>query len=219
MTSGSKNVAFPISYDAIFQSAEGMFGIDRHGKILFWNHSAQAILGFAADEVVGKSCFNIISGHDRSGNLFCFNQCTVITMARQRLPIHHYDVEATTKGGEKIWINASIFLMMEQKTREQVIVHLFRRMSPSNGKPSEQAASSHCLQPRPESPFKRPSLTPREMEVLSLMGQSLVAKEIANRLNISTETARKHIQNLLKKLAAHSKLEAVLQAIRLGLIA
>jgi DNA-binding NarL/FixJ family response regulator len=57
-------------------------------------------------------------------------------------------------------------------------------------------------------------LSGRELEVLGLMALGCADREIANRLFISVNTARKHVQNIVRKLGAHSKLEAVMIAVR-----
>lgn len=61
-------------------------------------------------------------------------------------------------------------------------------------------------------------LTPREVEVLRLLAQGLSNSAIAATLDIRLNTVRNHVQNLLTKLNAHSKLEAVAAAARAGLI-
>lgn len=61
-------------------------------------------------------------------------------------------------------------------------------------------------------------LTPRELEVLHMLAEGLSNKEIAARLVVSVNTARNHVQNLLTKLHAHSKLEAVATAVREGIV-
>jgi putative two-component system response regulator len=62
------------------------------------------------------------------------------------------------------------------------------------------------------------SLTTRQHEVLGLMASGLVNKQIAKRLGLSLNTVRNHTQNILYKLQAHSKLEAVATATREGII-
>lgn len=62
-------------------------------------------------------------------------------------------------------------------------------------------------------------LTPREREVLSLLADGLSTAAIAKRLFLSPATVRNHIQSVLTKLGAHSKLEAVTVALREGLVA
>lgn len=61
-------------------------------------------------------------------------------------------------------------------------------------------------------------LTPREREILGLMADGLDNRAIASRLSISFTTVRGHVQNILEKLEAHSKLEAVARAARYALL-
>jgi DNA-binding NarL/FixJ family response regulator len=61
-------------------------------------------------------------------------------------------------------------------------------------------------------------LTRREKEILKLMAQGLDNRAIAEKLFISFTTVRGHVQNILEKLDAHSKLEAVARANQHGLI-
>ena len=59
-------------------------------------------------------------------------------------------------------------------------------------------------------------LTPREREVLRLMGEGLGNEDLAGRLHLSVRTVETHVQNVLRKLGVHSKLEAVPLAARAG---
>jgi DNA-binding CsgD family transcriptional regulator len=58
------------------------------------------------------------------------------------------------------------------------------------------------------------NLTPREREILVLVGQALSNKDIARELGISERTARTHVSNLLRKLGLTSRTEAALLASR-----
>ncbi|HYM50050.1 MAG TPA: response regulator transcription factor [Candidatus Limnocylindrales bacterium] len=62
-------------------------------------------------------------------------------------------------------------------------------------------------------------ITPREREVLLLMAHGLDNKSIAAELGLSLTTVRTYVQDLLEKLDAHSKLEAVAVAARHDLLA
>lgn len=62
------------------------------------------------------------------------------------------------------------------------------------------------------------SLTPREREVLVLLADGLDDEAMAQRLFISPETARTHVQRILRKLDVHSRLEAVALVSEAGLI-
>jgi len=59
-----------------------------------------------------------------------------------------------------------------------------------------------------------PKLTDREMEVLQLVAEGLNNREIGQRLFISENTVKNHIRNILEKLHLHSRMEAVVYAVR-----
>lgn len=62
------------------------------------------------------------------------------------------------------------------------------------------------------------ALTPRELEVLALVGTGRANKEIAAELSISERTARTHVSNILRKLGLASRTQAALWAVREGLV-
>jgi len=62
------------------------------------------------------------------------------------------------------------------------------------------------------------SLTPRELEVLSLLAEGASNKAIARRLGISVHTAKFHVGSLLDKLDASGRTDAVTHAARLGVL-
>jgi DNA-binding NarL/FixJ family response regulator len=61
-------------------------------------------------------------------------------------------------------------------------------------------------------------LTPRELEVLRALTEGLASPEICERLGITPNTLRTHVQNIMGKLHVHSKLEAVAFALRHRLV-
>jgi PAS domain S-box-containing protein len=67
-------------------------------------------------------------------------------------------------------------------------------------------------------PAPHPALTPRQTEVLRQLEHGRSTKQIADELQLSTETVRNHVRHLLHALGAHSRLEAVALARREHLI-
>ncbi|HXF73191.1 MAG TPA: response regulator transcription factor [Actinomycetota bacterium] len=61
-------------------------------------------------------------------------------------------------------------------------------------------------------------LTDREREILQLLAEGLRNEDIAARLSISPQTVQTHIRNALAKLRVHSKLEAVVFAVKHGAV-
>jgi len=62
-------------------------------------------------------------------------------------------------------------------------------------------------------------LTPREIEILQRMAEGATPEQIAEDLGMSRHTLRTHTQNVLTKLGVHTKLDAIVAALRYGKIA
>jgi DNA-binding CsgD family transcriptional regulator len=65
---------------------------------------------------------------------------------------------------------------------------------------------------------ERPSITPRELEVLRWTMDGKTAWEVGVLLSVTERTVIQHLQNAMRKLECNSKHQAVLKALRLGLI-
>lgn len=77
-----------------------------------------------------------------------------------------------------------------------------------------QALMAGLLRDRPAAP----ALSAREVQVLELVAAGAGTNAIAEKLALSVHTTRNHIRNLMTKLGAHSRVEAVVMAARSGLI-
>ena len=62
--------------------------------------------------------------------------------------------------------------------------------------------------------YPAPALTGRELEVLKLVAKGMSNREIADELYISENTVKNHVRNILEKLHLHSRMEAVIYAVR-----
>lgn len=65
---------------------------------------------------------------------------------------------------------------------------------------------------------ERPTLTEREREVLRLVAEGLSNKEVAAALGLSPRTVQTHLQHVMQKLGAASRVDAVVRGLRLGLV-
>jgi len=79
-------------------------------------------------------------------------------------------------------------------------------------------AASLTRERQPSAGVDAETLTPRELEVLGLLALGLANKEIAHRLEISEHTAKFHVNAILAKLGAQSRVQAVVRAVQLGLV-
>jgi DNA-binding NarL/FixJ family response regulator len=60
--------------------------------------------------------------------------------------------------------------------------------------------------------------TPRELEIVHLLADALDTRTIAQRLGIAPHTVEWHVRHVIEKLGVHSKLQAVIEAARRGLV-
>jgi two-component system NarL family response regulator len=77
---------------------------------------------------------------------------------------------------------------------------------------SEFASMIKKSEERPQLPV--PRLTDRELEVLKLVARGMANRDIAKDLFISENTVKNHVRNILEKLQLHSRMEAVVYAVR-----
>jgi DNA-binding NarL/FixJ family response regulator len=69
-----------------------------------------------------------------------------------------------------------------------------------------------------DEPIIASPLTPREIDILRLMATSHTNREIATQLFVSEETVRTHVKHILRKLAQPDRTQAVIAAVRAGLL-
>ena len=199
-----------------------MFAVDPQQRIIAWNQAAEVLLGYSAEEVVGRCCYDVIQGRDCNGGLQCSAHCPHFEQGK-RLPwVRHMDLQSRSKSGQDIWISVTTVSIVSPRRKLSALVHLFRQADatdPANvplaglkpSSPGEMAGQENGS----ASPFP---LSNREMEVLTLMDEGLSTKEIAAKLFISPNTVRNHVENILRKLKVHTRLEAILWAIHRRLV-
>ena len=84
-------------------------------------------------------------------------------------------------------------------------------MTPQIARQVVQAFQEQSIAPKQATDAELEQLTDRERELLSLMARGKHYKEVAEALNISTDTVRSHIRRIYKKLHVHSRTEAVVK--------
>lgn len=120
------------------------------------------------------------------------------------VPERLYTAIRSVKSGD-IWLDSAI------------ASRVMRFYNASNKEPVAEKQESAIRPPSITSPLPEP-LSPREMEVLTLLVEGLSNQEIADRLIISLATAKTHVRNILNKLAVDDRTQAAVQAMRRGLV-
>lgn len=213
--------------DLLTSTAVAAFANDQSGRITAWNQAAETLLGHEATRVVGKRCFEVICGRDVFGNRFCNESCAVLKMRRHREPIHPYQLQVKHRSGEMLKVRCSIIVGPAAPARRFNFFHLLEPLEPAAEigweEIAQRGATTTDLPSAPgelkavsTNPVRK--LTPRQIEVLRLVASGTSTQGIADALNIQASTASNHIQHILEKLGAHSRLEAVYVAQRCDLL-
>jgi DNA-binding NarL/FixJ family response regulator len=101
--------------------------------------------------------------------------------------------------------------MLKDMMVNEVLKIIRMVMSGRRGIPPKVAATLAEYTPRI-------ALTPRETEVLSLIASGLTNAQVAGRIGRTEETVKVHVKNILQKLGAQDRTEAVTSAVRRGFI-
>jgi PAS domain S-box-containing protein len=192
-------------------TAAGAFTTSPEGKIAQWNRAAEKMLGYTARETVGRSWSDLFVDHDGNGNGPCQGGCHVTGPAKVGDPEHNFDLQTRTKAGAPIWVNISTLTVPNGRAGRDVTIHLFHDVTATR---EILSLVRERLTVSPAAPESNGALTPRELEILRIVATGVNTKGTAEKLHVSPATVRNHVQNILGKLGAHSRLEAVACATR-----
>ncbi|MGE0132589.1 MAG: LuxR C-terminal-related transcriptional regulator [Blastocatellales bacterium] len=213
--------------EMIESTADAAFAVDGAGMIVAWNAPAEALFGVAASAVMGQPCGLILRGTDECG-VVCSAECSVRLAAQSNHPVRNFDMQGQTAQGRQ-WLNVSVLRADIANSTAPYSIHIIRGIDVRKrmellvrdfivGEARLPAEDVKALVSTTRSSAREVELTERELEVLKLLAKGAATKTIAGQLHISQVTVNNHIQHVLKKLNAHTRLEAVRRAERAGLI-
>ena len=199
-------------------TADGVCAIGVDGRIVFWNRSAERLLGYPAREAVGRNCCDVFVGRDPAGNRLCYQGCHVQTLVKRGGPVEHFQMATRTKAGKPIWLDISILAVPGGRRELTTTVHLFRDVTVAHELETLVRERLAQTRPAPEDGQPPSDLTRRELEILRLIAGGANTRAMAEKLHVSSATVRNHVQHILEKLGVHSRLEAAAYATRRGLV-
>jgi DNA-binding NarL/FixJ family response regulator len=91
------------------------------------------------------------------------------------------------------------------------------RLAHDGGTMLDPSVATRLVDALAETPAERPTLTPREDEVLGLIARGLSNKRIAFELGLSEKTVKTHVAHVLSKLGVADRTQAAVYAVRAGL--
>ena len=222
---------FPESiFETLSPASIGAYAVNVEQRILFWNKSAQRILGYSADQVIGRRCYEVLVGLT-AGSLTpeCQDGCPSVRCLQAGQIPGTLRLRMLCASGDRKSVSLTPMVIGGGQNDAPLLVHLFSDGPESTGldKATESVryeltrsgydivsdnSSEHTA------PSEVPSLTTRELEVLRLVALGNQVSDISDELHISPHTVRNHIRNFRSKLGANTRLDAVVDALRLGLL-
>jgi PAS domain S-box-containing protein len=208
-------------FEILAATLDGVFAVDLHQRIAFWNEGARRILGFEAASVLGRPCYEVLRGSDEQGCVFCEAGCEAFRESLRGKLSPTRETRVRTSFGKSTRISVTTFVLPLRYRELSLLAHVFREASASREiaprlrQALEQAVPSVELRDFP-CPLER--LTAMEHEILLLLAGGATTASICSRLNIGATTVRTHIGHTLEKLGVHTRLEAVACGARHGLL-
>ncbi|MBN2339203.1 MAG: diguanylate cyclase, partial [Acidobacteria bacterium] len=101
---------FPNLYRELLDAiADGVYFTDRERRIAFWNRGAEALTGYARDEVIGRRCMDNLLVHvDNAGTRLCFGACPLAATLENGEP-READVYLHHKNGHRVPVRVRVF--------------------------------------------------------------------------------------------------------------
>ena len=199
----------------------GAYAMDREQTILFWNGGAERILGHRAQEVVGRRCCDVIGARSPGESaLGCQGDCPSLHHFRLGLIPPTFQLRMLCSSGERRLVGVIPVAVADVMGGNPVLFHVFYESADAPGAALGGAPATTQAVDGPAVPARAKGLpvTRRELEVLRLVSLGREIHQIADALNLSHHTVLNHIRNSRRKLQAPTKMDAVLTAMRRGLL-
>lgn len=211
-------------YKLLEGTADASFVVTIEGEICFWNSAAERLFGYKPDEVLNQTCYGVLQGEGALGTIVCNGECSVQHCAAHGRPIPAFDLEVKTRSGQRIWVNISTIVFEDSRLHRRLIAHLAHDIT--ERKQVEQAfarmvdLSKEVISVGDGHPGLAPieSLSEQEQRILKLFADARNSGQVAKDLGITLPTLRNHLHAINQKLRTHNRLEAVLHAMKRGLI-
>jgi PAS domain S-box-containing protein len=219
----------PIQSLIHIRTADALFVVAPDYRIVYWDARAESLTGLLAEEMIGEPCYEAVQGECEGGTSFSAHLCSVMHLAQEeRSAPSSYEMRLFTRSGRERWVNVSTLAVDAEEgpylvhlVRDSQRVHetlemaqgLIRLTTTATSASKREVPAQHYEDRR-----GNPSLTARQLEVLGLLSEGRSAKEIGKELYLSQATIRNHVRSLLQALGAHSQLEALAKAHKMGLL-
>lgn len=214
---------------SLTNSGVSIFDINKK-EIVFFSANYGKLLGYTSDDYKDLNCwffeskihpeekhqlalnglsslkmFNVFSREEKLNHKVIHEYRMLTADNRYVRLVEQYQILELDKTGQ-IWLMMSIVDISPNQETESPVKSQILNFRSGNFIPFETEAKADL------------ELTKRELEILKLVKQGFLSKEISDKLAISIHTVNTHRQRFLEKLGANNSLEAVTFASRFGLL-
>jgi DNA-binding CsgD family transcriptional regulator len=189
-----------------------VIAVDAQDRIVDWNRAAELAFGVPTSKALGRHAQELLRAYDIFGNPTCPHGCFLHELARQGEVANscEWDLHGLGEGSRRF--SVTFETLRDSPTAYTLIYHLRPdRRNEQVRRRTDSFSTGRQLGDRfsrGTGPVTLARLTPRESEVLRLVGRGASTTQIAKECGISTVTVRNHIERMMQKLGAHSRVEA-----------
>jgi PAS domain S-box-containing protein len=205
-------------------ASDGVFAVRETGEICFWNRAAEELFSYSAEQVLGRTCSELLHGVGALGTQVCHERCVELQCTLTPKAMPNFDLNVATGSGERKWVNISTVPYLNRRTQKTMLVHLARDISSQKRREDvfrKMIAISREVAGLDTTMNGAAPVTPlssQELEILRMFAAGNDASRISKALGISPQTLRNHLHHINKKLRTHNRLEAVTHALQRRLI-
>lgn len=191
-------------------SADPLIGVGDGLRLVFWNHGAEQLTGYRAEEVLGTPCWRTVAGVGELEEKICRPDCEIAARVAAGGDVPPAALRIRTAAGRRRALLSTVSVGCQAGHR--LLLHVVHPLPEQPAAP----ARNHGNNRRRQEAW--PRTTRRQQEVLHLLAQGLSTSEVAEQLTVSTPTVRNHVAGLLRAFRCHSRVELLAKARRLRMI-
>jgi PAS domain S-box-containing protein len=203
------------------RTVDAAFALTPRAEVWAWNPAAESLTGFTRAEALHQSFPLLVEARGPLGKPLDAEYCE---RAVEDGGVASFDLQLKTAGGSLIWINVSVLVFEPLRNSPPLILHVAHDITESRQRRilyerlRETAREITQLMDEERHLVPVSVLTVQEQRVLGAFAQGRTPAQVASQLGISSQTLRNHLYHVNRKLGTHNRLEAVVHAVRRGLI-
>lgn len=178
-------------FRALFEANYTPVVLSYNNRVLSVNTAVTLMLGYSAEELLGQDIGSLVE--------------TIVPTADQPYVLAQLEETQTSSYQTPCWHKNGSIMMVDISTRKIIYEGKTMRLTVLN----PQTDASQPLITQAEA-----NLTPRQLDVLTLLARGFTDQEIASKLNISIHTVKRHNRNIFEKLRVTNRVGAVAWALK-----